>query len=127
MALPLTPDQFKTLVLKSGLINAKQLAETEQFALTSGLSLYEALLEKGLVTDEKLGELISAALKVPLVDLTNLAIPEAVASLIPERVARKHKIVAFSRDKATLKIATNDPTQTDVFDILAKKTGQNYA
>ena len=127
MALPLTPDQFKTLVLKTGLINAKQLAETEQFALTSGLNLYEALLEKGLATDEKLGELISTALKVPLVDLTNLVIPESVASLIPERVARKHKVIAFFRDKNTLKIATSNPTQTDVFDILAKKTGAKIA
>src|SRR3989344_356432 len=106
---------------------AKQLAETEQFALTSGLNLYEALLEKGLATDEKLGELISTALKVPLVDLTNLVIPESVASLIPERVARKHKVIAFFRDKNTLQIATSNPTQTDVFDILAKKTGAKIA
>ncbi|HJZ05628.1 hypothetical protein A2634_05415 [Candidatus Amesbacteria bacterium RIFCSPHIGHO2_01_FULL_48_32] len=123
MFLPLPPEQFKAMLLKSGLVDPKVIPEAEQFAINSGLNLYEALLEKGLATDDKLGALVSGALKVPMVDLGKTVIPESVSGLIPERVARKHKVVAFAREKDTLKVATSDPTQPEIFDILRKKTG----
>src|SRR3989304_1471831 len=99
MFLPLPPEQFKAMLLKSGLVDPKVIPEAEQVAINSGLNLYEALLEKGLGADEKLGAVVSGALKVPIVDLGKTVIPESVSGLIPERVARKHKVVAFAREK----------------------------
>ena len=52
-----------------------------------------------------LGQLIAAHLKLPFVVLSQLAIPEKVFNLIPERLARKQKVIAFARDQAGLKVA----------------------
>jgi type IV pilus assembly protein PilB len=52
-----------------------------------------------------------------------MQIPQQVFAIVPERLARKQKIIAFARDQAGVKVAMADPTRTDLLEMLAKKTG----
>ena len=121
MALP--DDQLKALVLKAGLVDSKLLEDAMAQAVTTARPLEETIVEKGLATDTQLGMAIAKYYQVPFVSLDKLTIPEPVFYLVPERLARKFKVIAFARDAAGLKIATSDPTQKDVLEMLAKKAG----
>ena len=125
MVLP--DDQFKSLILEAKLVTPDQLPEIERFAINADMSLDVALLQKGTVTEDKLGQLLATHFKVPYVTLAKLSIPEEVFNLIPEVFARKHKIIAFDRDKDEIKVAMVNPARTDLLQSFAKKTGQKIS
>lgn len=125
MVLP--DDQFKSLILEAKLVTEDQLPELERFAINADLPLDTALLQKGVVAEEKLGQLLATHFKIPFVILAKLSIPEEVFNLIPEAFARKHKIIAFDRDRDEIKVAMANPTRTDLLQAFAKKTGQKIS
>lgn len=120
----LTDDQLKELVLQAKLLEPKQLAEAAKFSADTSRSLSTVLVEKNLIADDVLGSLVAKFLKLPFVSLSKTVIPEETFSTIPERIARKLKVVAFYRDAQTIKVAMADPLRHDVPDMLTKKTGQ---
>jgi type IV pilus assembly protein PilB len=123
----LPEEKLKELVVKAGLVTAEKLADVEKYAVISGRNLEEAIVEKGITSDKSLGELVAAELKVPFVSLGKLTIPEQVFNIIPERVARKQKVIVFGRDGGTVSVAMMDPSKTEVLEMIAKKTGSKTA
>ncbi len=119
----LSDDQIKALVLKTGLTNEKSLQELVEFAKNSNVTLADALIEKDVVSDENLGILIADFLHIPFTVLSKLSIPEEVFHVVPEKVARKHKVVPFEKTHEGLKVATVDPRNSEVLQAISKKTG----
>ncbi len=119
----LPEDKFKEVVVKAGVVAEKDLPELEAYAVTTGRSFDDVLMDRGLVTDEKLGQIMAGYLKVPFVALSKIQIPEQVFEIVPERLARRQKIIAFARDGAGIRVAVADPAKTEVVEMLAKKTG----
>ncbi len=121
MSLP--DDRLKSLILESKLVDPVRMLEVEKLANTSELTLELALIKSDTLTSDKLGKLIADFYKIPFIDLSKLAIPEAVFKILPEGFARKHKIVAFARDTSGLSVATSNPDAKDIIEAVAKKTG----
>lgn len=119
----LTDDQLKTLLLQARLINEEGISEVSEFAKNSDISFADALIEKGIVSDENLGLLAADFLKVPFIVLSKTSLSHEVFQIIPEKIARKHKVVAFARDKDGVKVAIADPRNAELLQLLAKKTG----
>ncbi len=117
-------EQLIEILKKNGLITDEKLADITNFAKNSRLSLEEALIEKDVITDEQLGVLIADYFKIPFVTLSKLSIPPEVAKIIPERVARKQKLIPFARDAEGIKIAMADPSNKEIQEMISKKTGQ---
>lgn len=119
----LSNEQLASLVSKS---NADQtrLAAAVDFVKSANVPLAAALVEKGVLSDEQLGAIVAAYFKVPYVELSKISIPEAIFHIIPEKIARKQKAIAFGRDGTGVKIAIDDPTNATFIDMVAKKTGQ---
>jgi type IV pilus assembly protein PilB len=117
-------NELIALLSKNGLIAQDRVAEITEFAKNSRLSIEEALIEKDIVTDEQLGLLIADYYKIPFVTLSKLSIPDEVAQIIPERIARKQKIVAFARDNTGIKVAMADPSNKEIQAMISRKTGQ---
>ncbi len=123
----LLPDaSLKTLLLQSGL-DEKTIAELETFATNSRISLQEAAIEKDAITDEALGHLIADSLRVPFVTLKTMTVPEDVFRIVPERIARKYKVVAFEKGADGIKLAVSDPTLKLIQERIASKTGQKVS
>ncbi|OGH06749.1 MAG: hypothetical protein A2171_01820, partial [Candidatus Levybacteria bacterium RBG_13_35_9] len=74
-------------------------------------------------SDENLGILIADFLKYPFISLAKSTIPENVFKIVPERIARKHKLIAFAKDAEGIKLATLDPSNTELLEMISKKTG----
>src|SRR3989344_558846 len=117
-------DQLKSLILKTKIIDEKGFTKILEYAKISEVSLSEALVDNNLVSDENLGLLISDFLKLPFIVLSKTAIPPEVFRIIPERIARKNKVIAFARSKEGIKVAMADPRNTELLQLISKKTGE---
>lgn len=120
----ISDDQIKRLVLASGLIDEKRLDEVSSFAKSTGIALADAFVEKDIITDENLGLLIANELRLPFIVVSRLTIPDEVLTLVPEKVARKQKVLAFQRDQDGIKLAMADPTKREIVEAIAKKTNE---
>jgi type IV pilus assembly protein PilB len=105
------------------LIHEDKLNDLEQFAKDSGSTLEDMLIERDVISDENLGILIADYLKIPFVVLTKTSVPEDVFHIVPEKLARKQKVIAFGRDTNGVKLAMVDPRNTIVQEMIARKTG----
>jgi type II secretory ATPase GspE/PulE/Tfp pilus assembly ATPase PilB-like protein len=124
MVLP--DDQVKKFIIAQGLANEKTLEPAEKLATDTKIPLAEAILKKNILTDEQLGRVTASSLNLPFVVLSKASIPEDVARIIPTRVARRKKAVAFERTKDGVKIALADPRgEKFLLQMVARKTGQN--
>lgn len=121
----LSNEQVKSILLQSGQVDQKTIDVLEVFAKNARTTLQEAAIEKDAISDENLGILIANYLKYPFISLAKISIPENVFSIIPERLARKYKIVSFARDSEGIKLAMTDPANKELLEIISKKTKLN--
>jgi len=119
----LNDSQLKKLVLEHHIIDEVKLFETENFARNANTTLSDALIENNVMADEDLGTLIANYLKLPFVRLSKMQIPEDAFHIVPERIARRQKVVAYAKDSSGVKLAMADPHNTLVQDMISKKTG----
>lgn len=122
MVLP--DNQLILLLLQSRTATEEVLRSGMEAARNAQASLQDTLIEKDLVPDEKIGQIIATSLRIPFVILSRLTITEHVMRIVPERLARKYNVIAFARDKDGIKIAMANPTNAELLTLLAKKTGQ---
>lgn len=120
----ITDEQLMAILLKTQLIDQKGLERMRLYAKNSDVSLADALVENNLVTDDNLGLLIADFLKLPFIVLSKTSIPQETFRIVPERIARKHKVIAFARSPEGIKVAMADPHNTELLQQIARKTGQ---
>lgn len=116
-------DELKALVIAHKLIDEKGVGIIMEYIQNTDTNLYDALIEKNIITDENLGILVADYFKAPFVVLSKLSIPEEVFRLIPERVARKQKAIPFYKDDKTIRVAVANPKNKVVLDLIGRKTG----
>ena len=121
--MPITDDQLQALLLKNKIVDEKSFEAAKKYSASFGRALDETLIEKDLVSDEKLGSLLAGFYGLPFVSLSKTSVPEDVFHIIPERVARSQKAIAFARAADGIKIALADPSRSDILVQVAKKTG----
>ncbi|KKP70437.1 MAG: Type II secretion system protein E (GspE), partial [Candidatus Roizmanbacteria bacterium GW2011_GWA2_35_19] len=120
----ITDEALKGLVLKYSLTNATGLLEIQDYMNNTGADFYDSLIEKNIANDEKLGLIIADHLKYPFVSLAKISIPEDTFRIVPERIARKHKVICFGKDQSGIKLAMSNPKNQVIIDSLIKKTNE---
>ncbi|HUD44126.1 MAG TPA: ATPase, T2SS/T4P/T4SS family [Patescibacteria group bacterium] len=116
-------DQLKAIMLRANLVDETKFNEVQEYAKNTHISLADAFVERDLISDENLGVLISDELKIPFIVLSKVAISPEVVHILPERIARKHKVILFAKDEQSVKLAMVDPTDQIIQDMIARKTG----
>jgi len=119
----ITNEQLKSLVLKNGLIDEKGFSKIEEEAKNNGCTVSETLVEKDIITDENLGILVSDFLKYPFIILAKVTISSDVFNIIPEKIARRKKVIPFAKDATGVKIAMADPSDKELIQMISKKVG----
>ncbi|MBI2611961.1 type II/IV secretion system protein [Candidatus Gottesmanbacteria bacterium] len=119
----LTEKELKDIILSQNLLDEKSFQELSEFAQNSNISLTDALIEKNIISDEKLGELIAKSLSIPFIKLANVVIPEEVLKIIPEKIAKKQKIIPFEENDH-VKVAMVYPKKKEILDLISQKTGK---
>src|SRR3989338_4051520 len=117
-----TDTHISNLLLENGVLKDRELQEITILAKNAGISFYDAVIDKNIVSDEIIGQLMAASAGFPFVILAKTAIPDELFHVTPEKVARRLKVIAFERDQTSLKLAMADPNNKDVREAFAKKT-----
>lgn len=119
----ITDKQLKALIVNTGITDEKGYEKIEKYAQNADISVNDALVERDVISDENLGLLIADYLKFPFVVLTKKNIPSEVFHIIPEKLARKQKIIPFEQGTNGVKLAMADPSNKEVQETISKKIG----
>ena len=115
--------QLKDFIKDAGIVKDEDLTAALNEAESNGKRLGEVLIKKKLISEVQLRKLYAYILGVPFVDLSKEIIPADILQIVPEPIAKKHKIVAFEKKGRELKIAMLNPEDIQTIDFIRKKTG----
>ncbi|MFA6339109.1 MAG: GspE/PulE family protein [Candidatus Paceibacterota bacterium] len=115
--------QLKKFINDTGLVSKADLSTAEEESKKKGVSIGEALVNKGKISEDDLRQMESYILGIPYVDLANQKIDFAILSMIPEPIARNHNIVAFKKTNEGLEVAMLDTDDLKAIDFVKKKVG----
>ena len=88
----------------------------------------EIILERGIVSEDRLAEAIATKYDIPMVVLNGLSIPESIQSLVEISVLRKYRVMPFefaADGSNTLYVATADPMNINALDDISIVTGMH--
>ena len=115
-------DLKRALVAKN-LVAADKWDELADEALKKKLTMEDLLVEKAIVDEEKLTQIAAAFYDVEYIDLRQIGeMRKDVLLLVPEPIARRHKVIAFAREGRKLNLAMIDPSDLQTSDAIKKKT-----
>ena len=114
----ITDDQLKELLIKNNIVDEPTFQQLADYSKSAGSTIYDSIIGRNIVSDEKLGLLIADFLHFPFINLSKMTIPDDVFHLVPERVARKQYVIPFEKDQESIKLAMTDPTNTDLIQML---------
>lgn len=120
----LPDDQLKALITTSKLVAPEVLEEVVKSMHGAHTSLAQELVSKGVLTDIQIGKMIADVAKVPFVDLSRQQIRPEVFGIVPTRVMRKYKVIAFEANDKVVRVAMADPRLKQIPSMLEKKTGK---
>lgn len=122
------------LLLYSGKITQEQLTQALKEQEGTNLRLGEIIANNNWLTSDEIFEALEFQLGFPRVDLTKYEINPNVATLIPESIVKKYKLIAIDKKENTLIVAMVDPlnffaiddiklfTKFDVEPVIANRT-----
>lgn len=111
-------------LVKAGKITEKQLALVLERQVTMGGRLGTNLIEMGFLTESELTQFLSKKLEIPFVQGEDLDhIDPSLIHLVPREIAQKYNTIPIKRDRNTLSVALEDPTDLEALDELRFITG----
>lgn len=116
--------ELEKIIIEKGFLTASKLQEVKEKQKTSKADLEQFLISENIIKEKDLYKTIAQNIGFDFVDLENTEIKKEVLAIIPEPLAREHKIIAFESDPKTLKIAMSDPTDLETSESIKKKTGK---
>ena len=98
------------LLVRAGLITPDQLQQAADAQSAGGGFLGSYLVKLGFLNQDDLVETLSQQYGVPIIELNDVVIDNAVLPLIPHNLARKHGLIPIVRKESTLTVAMADPS-----------------
>lgn len=117
---------LEEILIEANLVTPSQLEEARQEAEKFGLSLEDALIKLGFVSEETIASKIAESLSLPYVKLSNYIIDSNVIKLVPEEIARKYKVIPLFMLEDTLTVAMANPRDIVALDEIRLKTKLKY-
>ena len=111
-------EQLKKLLLDSKAVGAKELDLYLEEAKKRNQNLEDYLTSQKVIGQEQLYQTAANYFNLPFINLKNETIRKDILFLIPEPLAATHKIVAFDKTDAELKIASLNPADLQIFEFL---------
>ncbi len=116
-------DQLYKFIIDSGLISKEEYETIKKKSEEEGKPLQDTLMALGKINEDDYLRIQAYLVGIPFVDLTKTKVDIDILSLIPEPIARKHSIVAYSKKDDYLEIALMDGDDLNAIDFIKKKTG----
>lgn len=101
------------MLIEAGVITSEQRDKAMQEQKRLGKRLGEALVSLGFITEDVMAKALSAQMGMSFKELRFLTIAPGVTDLVPESLARKHKVLPIEIKDGRLILAMADPL--DIF------------
>lgn len=118
----ISDSQLKTFLSDAGLVSQKDFDSAAKEAKESNKSVGEILTTHNNIGEDELRRTYAYILGIPFVSLVGITIDFQTLSLIPEPVARRNNIIAFSHKGNDLEVAMLDTDDLAAIDFIKKKT-----
>ncbi|MCX7819798.1 MAG: type II secretion system ATPase GspE [Kiritimatiellae bacterium] len=112
-------DEYVVEILSSvGLINHRQAEDALKAARKEDKPVIEILVRDTPLTKVDILKALAHQFGMETVSLSNLAVPDDVIQAVPNKIARRYKVVPFAREDGTLRVALSDPFDVETLDSL---------
>ena len=110
-------------LIEKGAVSAEALTPLIKEAESTGESLQQTLVKKGVIPEKNLLDILAKKLKLSCFDLRNTPIDKAVLKKVPLKVATYYKFIPIKIDGKTLTVATNAPLDIKTQDEIRTQLG----
>ncbi len=114
---------IKKLLRETKLMKAAESKAAETKAEEKKLPIEKVLLEDKLISEDQLYREAALILKMPFTDLSAQIIRKDILYIVPEPIATTHHVVAFEKDEKTIKLATTEPDDIQIFEFIGRRAG----
>ena len=116
-------DRLKQALVNEGLVTREKLRVAEITAQRENEILSKILVRLGFVTEEQLTSFIGDKMHVPYLNIRNYTVDRKVLEIIPERIARRYKILPLFKLENVLTVAMSDPLDIISIDDISRVAG----
>lgn len=116
-------DRLKKLIIDASLASVADIEKAEACSKENNMTLFDALLTLGKMSESDIARLHAYAFGVPFVSLVGEKIPLETLLMIPEPIARSQNIIAYKKNDTELEVAMLDIDDVTVLDSIKKKVG----
>ena len=114
-----------TALVEGGFLGVEQLERAQQVSETRGGYLLETLVTLGMVARGTLLTMMGLRLRVPVEDLQNSDVATEAAELLPQELAREHRMVPLGLESdGSLRLAVSQPHERELIGQFASITGR---
>ena len=114
---------IEEILVEKNLLTAEKLKELQVEATRVGRPVADIIFERNLVSPEDFAAARGEMLGVPSVKLSALEIPAEILNLIPQPTAIRYVLIPFEKSDSVLKVAMNDPLDLQVIGFLERRSG----
>ncbi len=111
------------ILVAQGVLTDDQASQVRVEQINTGRDLETIILNKEWATPRQLVEARAQMIKIPFVDVREIAVAADVVSKIPESVARHYTLIPLRIVEGKLQVAMKDPLDLQVIEFLEAKTG----
>ena len=116
-------NRLKQSLVNKGLVSKEKLRVAEITAKRENETLSKILIRLGFVTEEQLVSFIGEKMHIPYVSIGNYTIERKVLDFIPEKLARRYKIIPLFKIENVLTVAMSDPLDIISIDEISAVAG----
>lgn len=120
----LSDAKLQKIISETGVIPESDLAEALSFAQKEQQPLAEVVVDRDLLSDEHLGQLIAEHTGYAFVNLRKVSIPDEVLRIVPESMAKAMQVIAFGQTSQTIQLAMANPLDVATVHLIEKKLGK---
>ncbi|MEK7562873.1 MAG: ATPase, T2SS/T4P/T4SS family, partial [Patescibacteria group bacterium] len=120
----LTDTDIGKILVEESYLSDAELKATEKTAKDRHTPLLNILIEQGLITETLFESALCEYYKLEFHDLHADPPPPDVIMLLPEAVARKYNVIVVAKDSSTVTVATSDPKEPTLADVVKANLGQ---
>lgn len=110
------------ILLARGIISEEQIEKAREDMKKTGLSLEKTLERLGYITESDIISVTAELMKVPYIDLKDYLVDPDVIKLVPEDLARKHKVIPLFKVGDALTVAMANPSDIIVLDAIRMRS-----
>jgi hypothetical protein len=118
-------ERISKALVDGGFLGVAQLERAQQVGEAQGGHLLENLVTLGMVARGILLTMMGLQLRVPVEDLQDLDVASEAAELLPQEIAREHRLVPLGLEAdSSLRLAVSHPHEREGISQLASITGR---